>query len=117
MTDQERLEHIKRTKGYLLDLQHQGHIDWLIEKAERVKELEKEQKRLENFIENLQVVHFTELQTEKAENQRYKQTLKDALWSLKTFETEDAKEILVGEGMCMSQKGSESDYKLRQNAQ
>src|SRR5690625_4590300 len=41
----------------------------------RVEELEKENKRLEDFIETIQNVHFVELQREKAENRRYRETL------------------------------------------
>lgn len=43
---------------------------------EHIDRLEKENKRLEKYIENLQVVHFTELQTEKAENARLRKALK-----------------------------------------
>ena len=50
-------------------------IDWLIEQAERVQELEKENKRLEDFIETIQNVHFVELQREKAENRRYREVI------------------------------------------
>lgn len=42
---------------------------------EHIDRLEKENKRLEKYIDNLQVVHFTELQTEKAENARLRKTL------------------------------------------
>lgn len=101
MTDQERLEHIKRTKGYLLDLQLQGHIDWLIEKAERVHELEKErsewkgkysvlkrkykglQRKMNNrwrynrAVENESNANRTVLEKFREENQRYKKALEE----------------------------------------
>ncbi len=46
---------------------------------EHIDRLEKENKRLEKYIDNLQVVHFTELQTEKAENARLRKALEKAV--------------------------------------
>ncbi len=53
---------------------------------EHIDKLEKENERLEKYIENLQVVHFTELQTEKAENARFRKAL-EFYADKKTYET------------------------------
>ncbi|GGB63694.1 hypothetical protein GCM10011409_45940 [Lentibacillus populi] len=82
MTNADRLAKAIQALGEFADLKAEYAIkfvdeyaEFLIQRAERVEESEKENKRLEKFIDNLQVVHFTELQTEKAENARYKQAL------------------------------------------
>ncbi|MCM3110661.1 hypothetical protein [Lederbergia lenta] len=84
----------------------------------KVEEQQKELERREKFIENLQAVHFAELQTEKADNARLQKTIKSAsselnyaLYSnksddVKRFYTENAKryldEVLAGEPSCQS---------------
>lgn len=78
----ERLQDIKKKYNYerlgeFIDVKpvNPYELKWLIEQAERVQELEKENKRLEDFIETIQNVHFVELQREKAENRRYREAL------------------------------------------
>lgn len=51
-------------------------FSWLIEQAEKFEEQQKELERLQGFIENLQVVHFVEVQREKATVERYEKVLK-----------------------------------------
>lgn len=116
MTGKERLEEIKKhrdeAENSIDEYEFEKinfynlHVDWLIEQAERVQELEnkceylsdtnemlldlngvlpdqpelyiklkKEIKRLEDFIETIQNVHFVELQREKAENRRYREVI------------------------------------------
>lgn len=64
---QGKIEHFRAVDG-LTD----GQVKWLIEQAEEVK-------RLESFIETLQVSHFVELQREKATVERYEKALKEIL--------------------------------------
>lgn len=45
--------------------------------ANLIEEQQKEIERLESFIENLQVVHFVEVQREKAQVERYEKALKE----------------------------------------
>lgn len=75
MTDQERLNSIKQKhekaiqQPIITATVHPNDANWLIQQVEEKIKLEKQ-------IE------------------RYKRTLEDALWSLKTFETEDAQEAI-----------------------
>lgn len=77
MRDQERLNSIKQRhekaiqRPIITATVHPYDANWLIQQVEEKIKLEKQ-------IE------------------RYKRTLEDALWSLKTFETEDAQEAIEG---------------------
>lgn len=74
MDDNARLQHIKsvvirpKKNGQIRNLYNKD-FDFLIEQAE-------EAERLTDFINTLQVVHFTELQREKATVERYEKVLK-----------------------------------------
>ncbi|WP_339165396.1 hypothetical protein [Siminovitchia sp. FSL W7-1587] len=77
MTNQERLERIKDNlnplggglSGHGIEV---SDLYWLVS---TVKEQQKEIGRLEKYVETLQDVHFTEMQTEKAENDRLRKAL------------------------------------------
>ena len=79
LDDSADMEDNARLIATLESLYRDGVLDDILryakEQAERVQELEKENKRLEDFIETIQNVHFVELQREKAENRRYREAL------------------------------------------
>jgi hypothetical protein len=65
-------------------------FNWLIKQAEKVKDLEKEIKRLQAFTENLQVVHFTEIQREKSTVKQYETALK---FGVKYLQNSDSRQV------------------------
>lgn len=84
--------------------------DSLKENTQRLKDMyyqslllnqkhQKEIERLEKFVKNLQVVHFTELQTEKADNARLREALEEIIEcsDIETAVQEIAREALKGD--------------------
>ena len=67
-----KCEYLSDTNEMLLDLN-----GVLPDQPELYIKLKKEIKRLEDFIETIQNVHFVELQREKAENRRYRKALEE----------------------------------------
>src|SRR5690625_4335606 len=65
-------------------------IKWLIQQAKENKKLKECVEELEDLLETSTYIQ----RMLRKENRRYKQALEDALWSLKTFESEDAMECL-----------------------
>lgn len=73
----ERVEELEDKCNYLSDM-NEMLVDLngvLPDEPELYIKLKKEIKRLEDFIETIQNVHFVELQREKAENRRYREVI------------------------------------------
>ena len=113
MTDKERLEEIKKhrneadnsTDDYEFEKInfYNLHVDWLIEQAERVQELEGTVKHAMKAIDNTEAVRVKLINAEQ-QNKRYQKAIKECLERMnkggagtRSFVYETLKKALEGE--------------------